>query len=359
MGVSIRDIDILEMEGTHYSMGLQHGEEFRYQIRTLYKLRLKNAIRHALELGNREVSEAYFLKIANHSYGYLFNYDVNMMDEIKGIAHGSGLTTDQIFAMQGLTDFRDIITFKDQFFEGCTALCLDNSKTKSGNRILAQTWDLGTDNMPHVICLKKKYQHSGLETCSLTVTGGIDMAGMNSHGLCTLTNNLKSNDCQTGIPYLNILTKCLRAKKISDAIRYVIAPKRAGGHFYLLSTNEDTIGIECTAEHHRSKYMFRGKMVHTNHYVDKDLKKFECFEPSVSSSSRLERASKLCNGTKHTTESVKKILSDNSCGKSAINRKDYDGVSTNGSIIMVPAERKILVSRAYPDNTIWKEINLS
>jgi isopenicillin-N N-acyltransferase-like protein len=355
----MKDIEILELEGSSLSMGREHGEHFREQINELYKIRLDSVISYAKENWNVDLGEDKFIRLGNWSYTNLLHYDVNGMDEIQGIAEGSGLTIGKIMAMQGMTDFRDQfhgILYGSESDE-CTTLCIDKSKTKDNKMIVAQTWDLATSNMPYVIGLKKKHISSGITSCSLTVTGCLDMAGVNSHGISTLTNNLKCRNNSIGIPYLSILSKCLMEKRISKAYKNIVGCDRAGGHYYLIADGESAYGIECTAEFSEIFKMQHGKIVHTNHYLS-ELSKYEYQDPSYSSYSRYDTVKTLCNGKKHSVETVKKILMDESCGENSINRKDYDGISTNGSVIIIPEDRKIYLSQGYPDDSNWKEVIL-
>jgi hypothetical protein len=348
-------IEIVELKGSPYEIGLKHGQYFAKEIKELYKIRMDSAIGYAKIYG-QGTSEGSIIKFANYCFSNIFNYDKSAIDELRGLSEGSGLKESQLIAMQGLTDFRDLMCFYDSSDE-CTTLCIDKSKTKDNKMIVAQTWDLATSNMPYVVGLKKSY-NNGMKTCSLTVVGCPDMAGMNNFGICTLTNNLKSVNNRLGVPYLNILSKSLRENRISQSLKDIIGCDRVGGHYYLIADGEKSYGIECTADWSEIIKMKRGKIVHTNHYIT-DLKEYEYAQGNLSSISRYDTVNRLCNGTRHTYESVKKIFMDESCGENSINRKDYDGISTNGSIIMIPDDRKLYLSRGYPDEADWVEVNLN
>jgi isopenicillin-N N-acyltransferase-like protein len=358
----LNDIEILDLKGSPLSMGADHGEHFRKEIKELYQIRFESMLHYPKETWGIELSESELEKIGNIYFNNMFDYDINGMDEITGLSKGSGLSIGKLMVMQGLTDIRDrklgIYVGEENNDEGCTSICIDGSKTKSGNMILGQTWDLQTTNMPYVIGVKKTYSNGGLKTFGLTVTGAPTMSGMNNHGICSLTNNVKCVSNRYGIPYLSILNKCLMAKNLPTAISYIEGCVRAGAHYYALSDESEFIGIECTAMRSERQEMKHGKLIHTNHILNPKLSKYEFEDPTWSSIERLRKATRLCNGTKHTLESVKKILSDNSCEENSINRKDYCGVSTNGSIVMMPKERKIIINRGYADTGIWKEIQL-
>ena len=356
--LAINQIPVIKLKGSARQMGRQHGQMLARQIHELYAIRLQNALDHAITHNNHKANEKDFLKISLDSLQMQMNFDREAYLEILGISEGAKLAKEKVFALQGLTDFRDSLTW-GQADEGCTVLGFQKEKTIDSDTLSAQTWDLGHDNMPYVIGLVREPSH-GPNTASLTVCGGLNMAGLNEHGISCLTNNLKSIDAQVGTPYLSLMHKALNQRHHSKALQCILDATRAGAHFYLVGDAQGkSLGIEALPHNHRTIRYQDHFLVHTNHLLHPDLQEFEAYAPQSSTLARLKKAQDLCRRKQHSVHSIKAILADRSKAENSINRQNgADHISTNGAIIINNSKRQLHLCRSYPDLAEWQMIQL-
>jgi hypothetical protein len=356
--LAMNQIPIIKLKGTSRQMGRQHGESLRTQIHALYAIRLQNALDHAIKHQGRTANEADFLSISRASLALQMNYDKETYFEVLGICEGANISKEKLFALQGLTDFRDSLTW-GQADEGCTVLGFQKDKIIDSHHLTAQTWDLAHDNMPYVIGMIREPKE-GPKTASLTVCGGLNMAGLNEYGIACLTNNLKSTDSQSGIPYLSLMHKALKQDTFAKAIECIKGASRAGAHFYLITDSEGrSQGIEALPNNHRIIAYKDNFLVHTNHLLHPDLQELEAYKPQSSTLARLTTAQTLCRPKQHSISSIKHILSDRSQKENSINRQNGpDHISTNGAVIIDHKAAQLHLCRSYPNQAEWQIIQL-
>ena len=357
--IDVKELPVVEVHGSFKNMGQQFGESCRSQIHELYEIRLKAALQHASDRG-REYTVEQALSIAGGNLSILKEYDEDIYEETLGIAEGAGLSLSQIFILQGLTDFRDYLSWgkiADGF--GCTAFGINPEKSASKKLYMAQNWDLGTSNMPYV-CMVKRNPNEGPATCSLTVYGGLCMVSLNSEGIAVGTTNIKTTDSRPGVHYLNILHKAMKAKTFTEAENAVTKAPRAGAHFYMIGDSEGKLkGIECSALKHAEIPIQNGVLSHCNHILDPLLETLQAEDMGPSTCRRQQRIDQLLNRDSFSFNDIKEILSDHEGGELAICRHDVgEGISTNGAVIMEPQNGIIHACRSYPHEGKWQKFSL-
>ena len=352
----IKELPVIELEGNFKEMGRQFGEASRAKINELYEVRLETALKHAADRGRTYTKEE-ALTIAGGNLTILKEYCEDIYEETLGIAEGSGLSLSQIFILQGLTDFRDYLSWgkiADGF--GCTALCIPQEKSETGSMIMAQNWDLTTSNMPYVCFVKRKPQ-KGPETYSLTVYGGLSMIGLNSEGIAIGTTNIKTTDTRPGVHYLNIIHKVMSCSTIKEAEESILKAPRSGAHFYMIADSKGSFkGFECSALKHAEMPLKSGSLNHCNHILDPGLKILEAEDMGPSTCQRQIRIDQLIDRPSFSLAGIKEILSDHDGDQLAICRHDVgEGISTNGSVIIEPQTGTIHACRSYPHEGIWQK----
>ncbi len=352
----ITNLPLVELEGDFRQMGRQFGEACRSQIQELFEIRLQSAIEHAAEKG-RIFTPEQALSLVAANLPIVQNYSQEIYEECLGISEGANISLAQLFILQGLTDFRDFLTWgkvADGF--GCTAFAIPKEMTASNSSILAQNWDLGTKNMPFV-CMVHRRPINSPESYSLTVYGGLSMIGLNSEGIAVGTTNIKSTDSTIGVHYLHIIHNILSGKSLLEAEKKVIKAPRSGAHFYLLGDRMGKFkGIECTALNHAYILPKKNCISHCNHILHPSLVELEAEKRSASTCFRQERITSLLNDTNFSIAKVKEILADHEGEELAICRHDKkgDGISTNAAVIIEPQNGKIHACRSQPHLGNWR-----
>ncbi len=342
-------------------MGEAFGESCREPIRELYERRVENALAQALAYGGRKVGVKTLLEVAGQSLRPTEKYDEAGFAELLGIARAANLAPEQIGALNGLTDLRDVLAWWGDIdtFGGCTSFVAQQDLTRDGRVICGQTWDLASDNMPYVVCVTR-YPENAPPTWCLTTVGCLSLIGMNADGIAMGTTNIRTTDAKPGVCYLSIIHKALSSRSFNDAVDCVTSAQRAGGHFYYIADkHRRAAALECSATKLRKWDVSRGYFVHTNHCLDEEIKALEGDTPAASSCARQSRLEEIFGATKagdFDLDLAKRGLSDRENAENAICRYDFNGISTNGAVVMSPELPGIWACHGQPDKGTWVDL---
>ena len=355
----------LEVSGTFREMGAAHGEAHREAIHALYARRVANAIEQAQTYGGRTIDEPGLLALSERCLPAVEAFHPEGWQELCGIAEGAGLRPLQVWTMNALTDLRDVAAFADiapADGEGCSSFMVQGDRTETGRRFCGQTWDLSTDNMPHVLMIRRK-PAQGPETLCLTTTGCLSLVGLNAHGVAVGTTNIRARDSRYGVCYLDVIHKALTTAATAPAAVDIIAgAPRAGAHyFFVLDRAGEAIALECTAAQHEAVRLTSGAYVHCNHFLCEGLVPLEVKgTPMASSHHRQRRLTDLIEGAADplTPTALQGFLADREGGANAIARHDYAGISSNGAVILEPAAGQLWAVHGPADIGEWQHMQI-
>ncbi|MEM7676478.1 MAG: C45 family peptidase [Myxococcota bacterium] len=354
---------VLELQGTSRRMGQAFGEECRRLIRDLYQRRMANAIEQAASYGGRTMDEKDILRLAGRCLPLVQAFHPDGFDELTGIAEGAQLDLAQIWAMNALTDLRDVAAFGPRVSdkdEGCSSFIAQSDRTEDRGVWCGQTWDLSTDNMPFVLMVRRRPQE-GPQTLCLTTAGCLSLIGMNEHGVAVGTTNLRSNDARFGVGYLDIIHKALTCRSTAEAVSAIARAPRSGAHyFYVVDGQGEGAAVECTATDQVVTTVSERVYVHCNHFLIPQLIPLEIKgTPTASTGFRQRRLTELLlQGPSLSAQDMMSALEDTSGGTNAISRHDFDGISTNGAVVMAPHLRTLWAVHGPPDNSAWQRMTL-
>jgi isopenicillin-N N-acyltransferase-like protein len=355
-------------EGSPSAIGEAFGAETRAETRELYRRRVDNALSQAKEYGGRVVDEGALLALSERCLPISEAYDPEGYAELAGIAKGADLTVAQVFAMNGLTDLRDVLAFGDTAAwhtplrpppeDGCSSFVVQRDRTASRRVLLGQTWDLATDNMPFVVAVERRPTNRP-RTWSMTTVGCLSLIGLSEAGIAIGTTNIRTTDSRPGVGYLQIIHRALRETTIADVTRVIVDAPRAGAHYYYAAdATGAAAAVECTATLARVDHVPEGHTVHCNHVLDRTARALEAVTPMASSQCRQSRMGALIGGATAPLEleDLKRFLADHDGGANAICRHDYAGISSNGSMIMDPEARRAWVVHGPACRGEWLEL---
>jgi len=350
------DLPIIELAGSAKSMGQAFGESCGEKIGELYALRMKSVIRFAKEQG-RTVTEEQVFDIARECLKPTKAYDPMGYDEFVGIAHAAGISPEQCYLLQGLTDLRDLLAFGPlPEGMGCSSFILGADRSATGTMLLGQNWDLQTDNMPYVRLVHRKPENDP-ETWSLTLTGCLTLIGINSEGIAVGNTKLQTTDARVGVQYLTVLHRALRARSLSEAVESIRQAPRAGAHYYYAAGPDGVaVGLECSAARAVPFEIRSGTFVHCNHALNEEIAALQAEAPTLSSIHRQERLGRLLESHEQGIgiQDLKRFLSDHKGGEDrCICRHDFEDISTNATVIMSPGTREIHACRSQPHLGRW------
>jgi isopenicillin-N N-acyltransferase-like protein len=349
----------LTLKGTFRAMGRQFGEACREEIHQFYDLRVHNALMQAKSYGDRDVTEAHLLGVAKASIAPTEAYHPEGFEELQGIAEGAALPVEKILAMNGLTDFRDVLAWHGDLeaFGGCSSIIVQKDLTKGGHALCGQTWDLATDNMPFVLGVIREPQ-TGKKTKTLTTVGCLSLIGMNEDGLSVGTTNVRTLDAKPGVNYLSIIHKALSASSFDEAVGAVTEAPRAGAHYYyIVGGGDEAVALEVSATEAHRVDVTEGAYVHTNHcLIDANVDR-EADTPAGSSHARQARLQALVDADAGSVDldALQRYWADTDNGENAICRDDFGamGISTNGAVVMEPGTKTLRMCHGLPNKASW------
>lgn len=349
-------LPIVELAGSPAHMGETFGEQCRAEIRELYAVRLGAAIRFAARRG-RHFREAQVLAVARQCLEPTALYDPVGYREFLGIARGANLAPEQLYAMQGLTDLRDVLGFgPPPEGVGCSSFVVAGDRAAGGRLFLGQNWDLQTDNMPFV-CLVHRQPDDAPETWCLTLAGCLALIGINAAGIAVGNTNLQTTDARVGVQYLSVLHRALRSRSLDEAVDSICQAPRAGAHYYYAAgPGGVAFGLECSARRVVRFEVRTGTFVHCNHALSPEIVCLEPAPPNPSTSHRQRRLRELLDGHPDPLgiDDAKAMLADHQGGPDrCICRHDFEGTSTNAAVILSPDTREIHACRAQPHIGEW------
>jgi isopenicillin-N N-acyltransferase like protein len=350
-------------EGTPEQIGEAYGEQLRDEIAQLYAIRLHNALAAAKQLGGRVLDENALLTLSRRCLPPSEAYDAEGYRELAGIARGAGMSLDRIFAMNGLTDLRNVLAFGDPrawggAVEGCSSFIVGGDRTQDGRMYVGQTWDLATDHMPFVIAVHRKPKGRPA-TWSMTTSGCLSLIGMNEQGAAVGTTNIRTKDSRPGVTYLQIIHRTLREAAVEGMESTITLAPRAGAHYYYAGdARERAIAVECTATQSTTTRVASGYYIQCNHVLIEANRALEAAAPARSSLCRQARMGVLIGGATQplTVADFQGFLADHDGGDDAICMHDRGGLSSNGSIIMCPRTQRLWVCHGQACTGTWVEL---
>jgi isopenicillin-N N-acyltransferase-like protein len=260
-------IPLIEISGADpVQRGRVYGEAARPQIET--------AIAFYAELFARSASLSWD-QVVERSHAWVPHIDDYLpgaVDEMRGIAEGSGRNLGEILALNGRAELSHVNPFDDVPGE-CTSFAIMSEASGDGHVYCGQNWDWREGVRDTVVLLR--IEQPGKPTILMQVEAGqIGKHGANSAGLALNGNGLVASiPAGMGVPLNFIRRKVLEQWDMNAALRAVLRVRQSFSTNVLLTHRDDfAIDVETTPGRHGWLYPTDGLLVHANH--------FEAFVPS-------------------------------------------------------------------------------
>jgi isopenicillin-N N-acyltransferase-like protein len=296
---------LIEVSGTHREMGCQIGEAAREQVQhSIANARvLIDAAYGDLELTwqGAQIQSRKYLPFAEERYP-------QYVEEMRGIAEGANIPFDDIVVLNVM----EAVTMDALHLTRCTSFAVNDERTADGHILAAhnEDWIPEDENDVFVISAKPDKEPPFL---AMTYGGLLPNVGFNANGIAQLIDSVYPSDSRIGIPRLVVARAVLSAGRISGAIGRTLVKHRAAGYNHLiLHESGEMYSIEVSARQFEILPAQDGYMVHTNHYLDPQMKKVEKDpEELLSSRVRYFRASRLLRqNERHSIKSLQAIQKD-------------------------------------------------
>jgi len=266
---------VAEISGSPRERGRQHGRQLKALVRERDR-RWRTEIESFLSIpSDRFIGE---LLAETRFVAAIERHAPDLLDEVRGIAEGAGLSYDAVLAAQfmdeewwysaGLKQRRS-----GEIAHHCSGLA---SLKPGGGALLAQNMDLArwTDGLQTLLLIREVAP--GLDAYVLTMAGMIGLCGVNSAGLGLTVNTLGDLASATdGLPVAFVSRSLLAQSSYDAAARFLGRVRHASGQNYILSDGREIGDFECSTDH-ASAFLPAGAapgcVWHTNHALaNRDL----------------------------------------------------------------------------------------
>lgn len=251
---------VLDLSGSPGEVGEQHGRLAREQVEVslnCYRAMFRDYAGISWEAARR---------YARTFVEPIRDYDPAILEEIEGVARGSGYDLEDILALNVRSE---IVLQSGQLSQGCTALALTPPVSRGGETWLAQNWDWKVSQRRAYVLLRIR-QSGKPDLFLFTEAGIVGKLGLNSAGLGVCLNALGSDQRVEGptVPLHIVLRGILNSATLSDAIENVGRVHTACCANFLTASGEgQAISIEAGPGDFDVLYAEEGWIAHTNHFV--------------------------------------------------------------------------------------------
>lgn len=257
---------IIKYTGTSpLEWGKMHGEEFRSGIKELAM------IRRDLMLAKNPSLLPKLEELSKAQWDASTKYDPALMEEVKGLVAGSGLSNLDLVILNNYTDFRDLQLPE----EGCSTV-----HVQTQNQTLAgQTWDMHNSAKNYLCLIHVPETENSPEMLSLSLVGCLALMGINTHNFLIGVNNINTTNAKAGILWPLYVRRLLREQSVIAARNLLETAPVTSGHNYIVSDKSQGEHWEVTPSvSERVGHVDAGKSgysFHTNHCIGSKITPFE------------------------------------------------------------------------------------
>ncbi len=267
-----KPLRVIELKGTDYNRGLIHGKTLKKEITQI--IRQWSNITEAKHKLKMEVIKNDFLNKVNYIEA-IKKWTPELIDEIKGIADGSGINYELIFLLQISEELDNYIPSPEMF--KCTAIGVN--KTGNCPTYIAQNMEPPRYLQGFPTLLHIKQYDSDLESYVFTFPGFIGLNGLNSKAVGVTANGLPEYYYKVkGLPVSFVVRGILEKTTFKDAINFIYNIDHAKAQNYIIGGKEKAICFECDAEKIYKYNSFENPNLtyHTNNYLAGDYPSEYC-----------------------------------------------------------------------------------
>ncbi|OIQ51416.1 Acyl-coenzyme A:6-aminopenicillanic acid acyl-transferase [Pseudodesulfovibrio hydrargyri] len=269
-------IPVIELSGTPFEMGRAHGRALRYLIVDFVEsVTSVHRMNNAFISVDKDRLETFCMK----NLGFLEKFSPDLVEEMRGIAEGAGVTFREILYLNSFLELEDLRapgiggTVLPDGLWGCTTFNVTREAGEGGRAYIGQTYDM-EKYYEKFLCLLRILPESGPAQLVVSFAGILGLNGMNSAGVGAVINKVTATDARPGVVYPFIMRKALVSERIGDALGAAIFSPRAGGINYQFAGGGAAFCAETSAAYYQLLDI-DGSIAHTNHFVGRDMRRFE------------------------------------------------------------------------------------
>lgn len=283
---------ILDISGSPYERGLAHGQRARTQV--------AGSIRcYAAMFANAGFDWAAAQQRASQYRDTIAECGGGLIEEIEGIAEGSGFAVNEILALNARTEIlpptnhsldpADVAKAREHnaglklFSIGeCTSVAVKGSRCTDGHTRVAQNWDWVGFQRQNVVVLRvtrnPTHGDSGPDYLTLTEAGMLAKIGINASGLGVGLNILRAtNDRQhIGVPVHVFQRLALDCNSVAEVLALAQRLKFSGSSNAILGDASGQVAsLEYSCNGIYAVQPENGVVTHTNHFAGPELAPYQ------------------------------------------------------------------------------------
>jgi isopenicillin-N N-acyltransferase-like protein len=342
MNVAEHSFPLIDVSGSAYEMGYQHGVQAADLIEKylLWIERLSGRSRDDLR------------RMALSLVPYIEGLNPLLVEEIRGLGEGAGISFEDAVLCQARTGGAGRVEGG-----GCTAFALTGDATADGQPLAGQNHDPEPEFAEMAILLHVKPSDGRPRALHYTFAGQIGYLGMNEHGVAHFANALYGYRWKPVLPLYPLMRSMLETSDVDGCIDLLRSHSPSAAQNSVLCDGRGNIanvevrpdGI-AVFEDDRPNWR-----VHTNHYLAREFARHE--DGTLPDSwPRRERMRGLIGERWGyiTVETMKGFLSDHQGDPAAICRHGDGGMHTSSGYIAEPAKGLLHVRRGHGCLGSWR-----
>lgn len=247
---------IIAVHGSPYDCGKQYGSAVAPLIYRNIDVYLQLIKHHA------NLSHDAAIQKAKQFIPSIENLDADLIDEIQGIADGSGVSLDDIMLLNARTELLSTVPVRE-----CTAIVVLPMAASPPQVWMGQNWDWlkATEGLTVIL---KVNQPGKPQITMLVEAGQIGKMGYNETGLGLCHNALETNYASVGVPFIVMCRAILNNSEMNDALHTLCNTKRASsGNFVIAHRDGVAVNVETTPNDYFYLEPVNDIIIHTNHFT--------------------------------------------------------------------------------------------
>jgi predicted choloylglycine hydrolase len=255
---------VLVLKGTPYERGFEHGRALKKEIHELVKL-WKTDIEKSYKM-DANTFIAKFLKRTNFQKA-IKRWTPELLEEVKGIAEGSGIDFPTMFAFQLIDEMW--VLGRDVQSEHCTTIGV--KKTDKNPSVVAQNLDIPRFYHGYQTLLHMKDSKTSWEALVFTIPGFIAANGLNNHSVAVVVNAVQQlENSRDGLPVAFVIRGILKKKSYEDAVQFIHTIKHGAPQNYMIGGPDNVGSFECSTNKAKRYIPFKSAnfTYHTNHPLE-------------------------------------------------------------------------------------------
>jgi len=332
---------LVEVSGSSYEMGRQHGRKAADQI--------QRYLRWIDELAGRPRRElcANALRFAPRIQALSAEY----FEEVVGLSQGAGISLEEALLCQCRAEAAQT------WESACTAFALRGEATASGHPLAGQNQDLEPEYGACAILLSVRPGDGRPRALMFTFAGQLGYAGMNQFGVANFVNALYNFRWRPGLPFYPLRRLMLEQRNVARCLDLLRQQRTCSAANLVLCDGEGAIadvevrpeGVAAWEDAHPDQRL------HTNHYLTSPFARFED-GTLPDSCPRLDRIRGLVrqHWGRITVDTLKQMLADHEGLPAAICRHRDRRMDSISGYIAEPARGLLHVRRGLGCNGHWE-----